>query len=195
MIHLLPVSLHHHLETAASRWLQPDRLGAFACRLPPALNRRIVEAALNRVFAQQLEEGDFDFLQDRRVGVEIRDARIHVVLGHDGRQLKCLGLSRARQATDACLSLDSGDAIALVRQQVDPDTLFFQRRLKISGDAALAHQLKNTIDALETTVLPAALLKLLGLYREKLLQAENRGTDSPVQAGSTVRRMPSAPDQ
>jgi len=195
MIHLLPVPLHHRLETTASRWLQPDRLGALACRLPPALNRRIIDAALNRVFAQQLEEGDFDFLQNRRVDVEIRDARIHVVLTHDGRQLKCLSLSQTRQTADACLSLDSGDAIALVRQQLDPDTLFFQRRLKISGDAALAHQLKNTIDALETTQLPAALLNLLGFYQEKLLQAENRRKGGPVQAESAVRRMPSAPDQ
>jgi predicted lipid carrier protein YhbT len=52
-----------------------------------------------------------------------------------------------------------------VQQEVDPDTLFFQRKLKINGDTELAHHVKNTIDTLDPEVIPGFMLTLMEQYK------------------------------
>jgi len=39
--------------------------------------------------------------------------------------------------------------IRLARREEDPDTLFFNRKLAISGDTSLGLQIKNLLDAIE----------------------------------------------
>ena len=39
--------------------------------------------------------------------------------------------------------------LQLATQQVDPDTLFFRRKLLVTGDTELGLQLKNLLDTIE----------------------------------------------
>ncbi|HFB66513.1 MAG TPA: sterol-binding protein, partial [Aeromonadales bacterium] len=71
--------------------------------------------------------------------------------------------------SDVTLSIATEDAISLVQQEIDPDTLFFQRKLKISGDTDLAHHIKNTMDTLDLNSLPGVLMKLMAFYKENIL--------------------------
>lgn len=61
------------------------------------------------------------------------------------------------QAVDLELSASTADFLAMLRGQMDADTLFFQRRLQISGDTELGLIVKNWLDAAER---PAWLDKL-----------------------------------
>lgn len=55
---------------------------------------------------------------------------------------------------DLCFSACTAAYLKLLTREEDPDTLFFQRRLKIDGDAELGLILKNMLDGVE---LPAFL--------------------------------------
>jgi len=62
--------------------------------------------------------------------------------------------------------------LQLATRNEDADTLFFQRKLKINGDTELAHHVKNTIDNLDPAVLPGIMVRMVSLYRERVLQPE-----------------------
>jgi predicted lipid carrier protein YhbT len=58
------------------------------------------------------------------------------------------------------------DFVLLATRQADPDTLFFQRRIRIEGDTELGLGVKNTMDSMDWDDLPPPLrLFLQGLGR------------------------------
>jgi predicted lipid carrier protein YhbT len=72
---------------------------------------------------------------------------------------------------DVSISGESWDFILLATRQADPDTLFFQRRIRIEGDTELGLGIKNTMDSMDWDDLPLPLRRLLqglGLLIEKL---------------------------
>ena len=73
------------------------------------------------------------------------------------------GAIEAASTAEAVLfRANSTELLLLLTQQADPDTLFFQRRLSITGDTELALQLKNYLDTLEPELLlPAKVLQWL----------------------------------
>ncbi len=166
--------LQHELELTLGRLLSPKNLARVATLMPRRLNRLAVEQLLNQVFAEQIASGDFDFLQQRSLQVEIHDAELFVGLGFAHGRLRCLFFERVSQAADASLSIDAISAIELVRQEVDPDTLFFRRRLRIGGDTELTHQVKNTIDTLDPEVIPVFAQRLIALYRSRVLLSPDK---------------------
>ena len=48
------------------------------------------------------------------------------------------------------------DLVLIAGRKQDPDTLFFQRRLKIEGDTELGLEVKNLIDAIDIEQLPSS---------------------------------------
>ena len=62
---------------------------------------------------------------------------------------------------DVCISGESPDFILLATRQADPDTLFFQRRIRIEGDTELGLGVKNTMDSMDWDDLPLPLRRLL----------------------------------
>ena len=57
------------------------------------------------------------------------------------------------------------DFLLLIADREDPDTLFFQRRLRMSGDTALGVHLKNFLASVDLESLPLATLVRPGLDR------------------------------
>lgn len=53
------------------------------------------------------------------------------------------------EAADLELTASAADFLSMARGDMDADTLFFQRRLKISGDTELGLVVKNWLDASE----------------------------------------------
>jgi len=161
------------LKTRLNSWLQPNRLVTIACKMPIRLNQSLIDFTLNQVFKQLISDGDFDFLKQRLLQIHIEDAALWLSISHDKGHLKTSHFSHRTSLADATLSLKTMDAILLIEQQIDPDTLFFQRRLKITGDTQMAHQAKNTIDRLDPEKIPKLVLKLLTNYRENILSLDS----------------------
>lgn len=88
----------------------------------------------------------------------------------------------------AAVTISAGVAefVQLALRRVDPDTLFFSRRLVIEGDTELGLLLRNRLDALDVAALlqspprPRAVLAALGTA----LLAHPARSQGPVQANS-----------
>lgn len=166
----LVANLADRMQPLAKSALAPQSLAKLATIVPFRVNALLIQSMLNKVFSEQMEDGDFEHLLNRSLQVEIIDARLYMSLGFDGQQILCQHFCKQAVAADATLSVMSSDAIDLIRQEVDPDTLFFQRKLKIAGDTELAHHIKNTIDTINPATIPQSILRLLMGY-QTLLQS------------------------
>ena len=160
--------LKQTVEPALIRLVTPENLAQIAINLPSRLNFFVVQELLNRTFDEQISDGDFSFLEGRRLQIKVLDAELFVVLSYCNHKIVCLHLSSYPIESDVILSIATEDAIGLIQQQLDPDTLFFQRKLKISGDTDLAHQVKNTIDTLDPENIPQWVLKIISKYNQKV---------------------------
>jgi predicted lipid carrier protein YhbT len=49
----------------------------------------------------------------------------------------------------------------LATRRADPDTLFFQRRIRVEGDTELGLGIKNTMDSMDWDDLPLPIRRLL----------------------------------
>ncbi len=136
--------------------------------IPYSAQKRVLSVILNQAFREPLQHGELDFLEDAKVRIKVTDLHIDwlISVGSD----KFTPIERELE-DDVCISGESPDFILLATRQADPDTLFFQRRIRIEGDTELGLGVKNTMDSMDWEDLPMPLRKLLqsvGLVIEKL---------------------------
>lgn len=124
----------------------PRALGLPLRVVPGVLHSTALATVLDRVLAEPLRDGELDFLHGRTVAIRIEDAGIEyrLFLGVGGFYAGMEG----REA-DVTMTGSLYDFLVLALRQEDPDTLFFQRRLRIEGDTAIGLQVKNLLDSLE----------------------------------------------
>jgi predicted lipid carrier protein YhbT len=140
----------------------PGRLIPYAAQMP------LLAVALNQAFREPLQHGELDFLEGAKVRIKVTDLCIDwlISVGSD----KFVPVDR-KQKDDVCISGESPDFILLATRQADPDTLFFQRKIRIEGDTELGLGVKNTMDSMDWDDLPMPLrrfLQTVGLLIEKL---------------------------
>jgi len=136
--------------------------------IPYALQKQVLSMVLNQAFREPLRHGELDFLADAKVRIKVTDLCIDwlIRVGND----EFTPLERTLK-DDVCISGESVDFILLATRQADPDTLFFQRRIRIEGDTELGLGIKNTMDSMDWDDLPLPLRRLLqviSLVIEKL---------------------------
>lgn len=169
---MLPIAVTNHLQTTfrpiAKKLFSPENLSTVATKLPFLINQTLIEQVCNKVFLEQINEGEFEFLTNKHLQVEIIDAQLYVILTYQNNRLCCTGFAKESNHSEVTLSISTLDAISLIQQEVDPDTLFFQRKLKIKGDTELAHHIKNTIDTLNPDLLPRFIMKVINEYKKQL---------------------------
>jgi len=114
--------------------------------VPPRLNSAVLAQILNRVFAPELADGELDFLDRRVMLIKVDDARLSFRLTLRNRRLEA-----ARPGNDSDLSIEgnSYEFLLLATRREDPDTLFFNRRLRLGGSTELGLFAKNFLDSLE----------------------------------------------
>lgn len=113
---------------------------------PFILQKKIGERVLQHLLAEQIEMGDFDFLQDKWLKISVNDMGLVFFLSFADDKLI---LSNQISQADVSFSGDSKEFILLASRSEDPDTLFFQRRLMIEGDTELGLYIKNSIDGID----------------------------------------------
>lgn len=143
------------------RLLPPPRRWAPLLRvLPPRWQARAIEAAAMRVLAEPLRQGVLSPLQDRRIGIHVEDLGLHWVLRVDGERLQVCDPGAVAEST-VCGS--ATDLLLLASRREDADTLFFQRRLRVTGDTELGLLARNLLDQLPWESVPLGLR--IGLHR------------------------------
>lgn len=136
--------------------------------IPYSAQKQVLSIVLNQAFREPLQHGELDFLEGAKVRIRVTDLCIDWLIKVDGDRFTPV----ARELDDdACISGESPDFILLATRRADPDTLFFQRRIRIEGDTELGLGVKNTMDSMDWDDLPAPLRRLLqsvSLVIEKL---------------------------
>ena len=136
--------------------------------IPYSAQKQVLSVVLNQAFREPLKYGELDFLEGAKVRIKVTDLNIDwlISVGSD----KFTPIARELE-DDVCISGESPGFILLATRQADPDTLFFQRRIRIEGDTELGLGVKNTMDSMDWEDLPMPLRRLLqsvSLVIEKL---------------------------
>jgi len=114
--------------------------------------------ALNRILAPEIEDEELDFLEGKVMQVSITDGRLAFRI-----TMKNGKLQAAKKGHPVDLSIEGSiyDYLLLATRKEDPDTLFFNRRLRLGGSTELGLYVKNFLDSLELDDRIGPLLKLL----------------------------------
>ena len=150
----IPLKLRASMITVMPKILRPSlRL------LPYKAQKSALLPALTSVFAEALEDGDFEFLQDKWLKIVITDLALTWWLSFDDNKLIMASqgeMAEKNICEDVSFSATGDDLVLIAGRKQDPDTLFFQRRLKIEGDTELGLEVKNLIDAIDIEQLPSS---------------------------------------
>lgn len=120
---------------------------ALPLRLVPAVvHSTVLATVLDRVLATALVDGELEFLFGRTVAIRIDDAQVEyrLFLGVGG-----FYAGTGERDADVTMSGALYDFLVLATGEEDPDTLFFQRRLRIEGETEIGLQVKNLLDSLD----------------------------------------------
>ncbi len=139
-------------------WLRfippPARLAPLVRHIPLAWQARLLDAAMRRVLAGPLASGALDELTTRRIGIEVSDLGLRwVVALHAGRMQVC----DAGVSAEATVCGTATDLLLLASRREDADTLFLQRRLRLTGDTDLGLTARNLLDQLPWEDIPLGL--------------------------------------
>lgn len=114
--------------------------------MPVAAHSQALATVLNRVLREPIEQGELAFLGGRCVAIEIEDIGVRYRLGLEGGRIRGYGAEVQPQAT---VTGHLKEFLLLAGRREDADTLFFARRLRMSGNTELGLYLKNFLDAVE----------------------------------------------
>ncbi len=128
----------------------PAPIAALARPLPrwplAAALARALDAGVGRVVTAEAIAP----LEGRSVRLSVRDLGVDVTIACRGGRFH-----PAPRATtpDVAISATLRDYAALALRAEDPDTLFFARRLRVSGDTELGLVVKNLLDGIDLAAL------------------------------------------
>lgn len=146
------------IELPRKQFRIPAPLSLPLALIPTRLNSEALARLLNHLFAPDLADGELDFLEGKRMRIDVADARLSYRLTlADGR----IQAATDKQADDLSITGDVYDFLLLATRREDADTLFFNRRLKLGGETELGLYVKNFLDALEIDERLGPALKLL----------------------------------
>jgi predicted lipid carrier protein YhbT len=115
--------------------------------LPEAPPAHALAFALNAGICVGLVSRDaLEPLLGKTVSLEASDLGTRVRVAYDGRRFKAHAGSAA---TDLTIRSTAAGFLALALRREDPDTLFFTRRLVMTGDTELGLIVKNLLDAID----------------------------------------------
>ncbi|SKA04410.1 ubiquinone anaerobic biosynthesis accessory factor UbiT [Novilysobacter spongiicola] len=159
----------------------PSRLAPLLRRLPQRTRARLLERAMGRVLAVPMAGPDLDFMRDRRLGVEVTDLGLSWVVQRQGDVLRV-----TTDLAEATVRGTATDLLLLASRLEDADTLFFQRRLVLTGDVELGLTVRNLLERLPWESVPLGLR--IGLNRGARLARAARAAHRGATADMTSDR-------
>ncbi len=138
--------------------------------VPKPIQNQAVLHGVNLLAREFIEQGDMDFMQGKVARVEIKDLNVvwHFTKGNDK-----LVMIDGQPEPDVTFSATLEACVLMASQKVDPDTLFFNRALLISGDTELGLEIKNLIDQFDIELLPKPARSVLDVWSANLLEGQH----------------------
>ncbi len=136
----------------------PARLAPVMKRIPYQWQARAIGMALQKALETSLAGDTLLPLEGYRIGIEVSDLGLAWVLRVvDGRLEVCAEGEKA----EALVRGTATDLLLLAGRLEDADTLFFQRRLELTGDTELGLTARNLLDRMPWESIPLALRIIL----------------------------------
>lgn len=147
----------------------PAVLPRLIAHLPMAPVSYALSFGLNRTAWKGLRDQDWTPMHGRIFAIRILDLGVSA-----GFLVGPSGFAAAKVADAAVtFSASAEDFMRLALRLEDPDTLFFNRRLRIEGDTDLGLTAKNLLDSVEletlTAQMPAPVRMAMNLLRQRLV--------------------------
>lgn len=138
-------------------------------RLPGRPVQQVAIAMLNHMFAGAIATGELVFFCGQSLRIHVEDIGFELQFSFDGIRLQ---VAPAGSPADVSLCADASCFMLMLSRREDPDSLFFQRRLRIEGKVDLGLGLKNFLDAWERPYAVEQLERFCGVSLDVL----QRGT-------------------
>lgn len=146
----------------------PSIIRGLLSKLPAYPGSMVFASGLNWVVKPHLPDDTLRQLEGRTLRIEVRDAGVAFDFVYSGGAFRA-----ARDVGEVALTIGASayDFVQLARRTQDPDTLFFSRRLTMEGDTELGLLVKNSLDAIDLSMLfdarwgPMAALRRRGAQR------------------------------
>ena len=145
---------------SAGRYVVPELVGKLFSLLPEYPGSIIASTGLNIALSKHLQQDVRQALEGKKFCIKVTDARLTFV--YQWRRSAFMPLHLNVRA-DLTISASAHDFLLLAQRKEDPDTLFFSRRLLMDGDTELGLLVKNTLDAIDGSLLDAKSLTLAQL--------------------------------
>jgi len=135
--------------------------------LPSFVHNKVLITTLNKMFTDELKEGELNFLQGKIISISIEDAGVEYHFTLDNHRLSA---ADKNDSPDLILKGTVYNYLLLASRQEDTDTLFFSRRLHMQGDTELGLYVKNFLDGMDmeshkiSSLLESVLQKSLPIY-------------------------------
>lgn len=129
--------------------------------VPTVLQQTIIELAVNQVLKESLVDGELDFLENHYLKISVQDININWFFTVVEERVV---VSNHSASTDVTITGSLNSFIQMAAQTVDPDTLFFKRKLLIEGNVELGLAIKNLLDRVELDQLATPIKTLLVGY-------------------------------
>jgi predicted lipid carrier protein YhbT len=131
----------------------PAALGKIIGKLPQWPHGLALVAGLNAALKMKLlPESELTALDDKLFRVHVLDTGGTAHFTYRGGLFR--PVFRAERDPDLAFAAHLSAYLQLLARQEDPDTLFFNRELEITGDTELGLMVKNMLDAVEWPSLP-----------------------------------------
>ena len=140
--------------------------------MPTKVENYFVLHQVKRLSQPFMDDGEIDFLDNKVAEVEIRDLSAKWYFTKIGQQLVMLDVTEAQSISpepDVVFSASVDALVLMASQKVDPDTLFFNRKLKITGDTELGLEIKNLFDQFDLELLDKPFRKILDTWSDELI--------------------------
>ena len=132
----------------------PEFIASIGQKLPQWPHALALVAGLNAALKMKLlPESELDALEDKLFRVRILDTGGEATYTYRNGLFR--PVFRPERAPDLAFAANLSAYLQLLARQEDPDTLFFNRELEITGDTELGLIVKNMLDAVEWPSFPA----------------------------------------
>jgi len=131
----------------------PDFVASLGQKLPQWPHALALVAGLNAALKMKLlPENELGALEDKLFRVRVLDTGGEAC--YTFRNALFRPVFRPEREPDLAFAANLSAYLQLLARQEDPDTLFFNRELEITGDTELGLIVKNMLDAIEWPKLP-----------------------------------------
>jgi len=144
--------------------------------MPSKLENYFVLHQVKRLSQPFMDDGEIDFLDGKVAEVEIRDIAAKWYFTKIGQELVMLDKVKSETISpepDVVFSASVDALVLMASQKVDPDTLFFNRKLRITGDTELGLEIKNLFDQFDLELLDKPFRKVLNAWSDELITMQS----------------------